>query len=305
KYWDIPLSEDAIGYMSEEDYADKLLSLFKESVRYRLISDVPIGVFLSGGIDSSVITALASQLTNNVQTFTIGFDESSFDESQYASEIARHFGTDHHSDILDIGKAHSLLPEIMNYLDEPMADASIIPTFLLSRFTVQNVKVALGGDGGDELFAGYPTFQALKLINYYNILPKEVRAIIHRIAQKLPVSHDNMSVDFKIKQMLRGAGVSEEVMFFLWMGAFNEGEKKQLLRPEIQTEIRDENPFGDIFAYLKESNLYQPFNRALYLSTKLYLQDDILVKVDRASMANSLEVRAPFLDHRFVEFAAK
>ncbi len=305
KYWDIPLSEDAISYMSEEDYTEELIMLLRDSVRFRLISDVPIGVFLSGGIDSSLITALAAQMTDKLQTFTIGFDESSFDESQYATEIANTFSTDHHSEILDLTKAYTLLPEIINYLDEPLADASIIPTFLLSRFTAKFVKVALGGDGGDELFAGYPTYQALKLINYYNILPKEIRAFIHRIAAKLPVSHNNISFDFKIKQLLRGAGVSPEIMFFLWMGSFNVQEKRNLLQPGVLNIIKHGNPFEDLFMYLNQSNLNEPFNRSLFLSMKMYLQDDVLVKVDRASMANSLEVRAPFLDHRFVEFAAK
>ncbi|MCP4373836.1 MAG: asparagine synthase (glutamine-hydrolyzing) [Deltaproteobacteria bacterium] len=305
RYWDIPLSDDAIGYMSEEDYIDELIRLLRDSVRLRLISDVPIGIFLSGGLDSSSITALASGISNKVKTFTVGFDDKSFDESYYANQVARLFATDHHSEILDITKAYTLLPEIINYLDEPLGDASIIPTFLLSRFTSNHVKVALGGDGGDELFAGYPTYQALKIVPYYSILPRELREAIHSIAAQLPISHQNISFDFKIKQMLRGTGVSHEIMFFLWMGAFNEHEKKQLFLPEIQANIKEENPFEDLFEYIKKSNLQKTFERTLYLMVKLYLQDDILVKVDRASMANSLEVRAPFLDYRMVEFAAK
>jgi len=145
----------------------------------------------------------------------------------------------------------------------------------------------------------------MKLINYYSILPREIRAIIHKWASYLPVSHRNISLDFKIKQLLRGAGVSPEIMLFMWMGSFNEAEKKQLLLPEVWESVRGENPFEDLLNYVKESNLHTSFARALYLSMKLYLQDDILVKVDRASMARSLEVRAPFLDRRVVEFAAQ
>ena len=295
KYWDIPISEEAVSYMTTEEYCDELLNRLTESIKYRMISDVPIGIFLSGGIDSSLVTAIASQLTNKLMTFTIGFSEASFDETRYANEISELFGTDHHVEILDLNKAYTMLPEIINYIDEPLADASFLPTYLLSQFTSKYVKVALGGDGGDELFAGYPTYQALKLINYYNVLPTEVRSLIHKLANILPVSHKNMSFDFKIKQLLKGVGLSHEIMFFIWMGSFTEKDKKQLLKPHIRKGLRPENTFEDIFYYIKESNLYEPLNRALYLSMKLYLQDDILVKVDRASMANSIEVRAPFL----------
>jgi asparagine synthase (glutamine-hydrolysing) len=305
KYWDIPLSDDALAHKTEDEYKEELAYLLEEAVRIRLRSDVPVGVFLSGGIDSSLITALASRHTNQVRTFSIGFNERSFDETKYANTVAERFRTVHACEVLDVEKTYDLLPEIMGFLDEPLGDASIIPTFLLSRFAAKNVKVVLGGDGGDELFAGYPTYQAMKLINYYSILPREIRAIIHKWASYLPVSHRNISLDFKIKQLLRGAGVSPEIMLFMWMGSFNEAEKKQLLLPEVWESVRGQNPFEDLLNYVKESNLHTSFARALYLSMKLYLQDDILVKVDRASMARSLEVRAPFLDRRVVEFAAQ
>ncbi|MBN1274289.1 MAG: asparagine synthase (glutamine-hydrolyzing) [Candidatus Aminicenantes bacterium] len=304
RYWDIPLVDDAIAHKTEQEYADDLVDVLSDSVRLRLRSDVPLGIFLSGGIDSSVITALSMEHVRKIQTFTVGFQEKSFDETRYAQEVSQFLGTEHHSEVLDLSKAYNLLPEIMEYLDEPLGDASIIPTFLLSRFTVQHVKVALSGEGGDELFAGYPTYQALKMINYYNIFPKEVRALIHKMAARLPVSHKNISFDFKVKQMLRGVGVSPEVMFFLWMGSFNEREKRELFLPDVGDILKRKNPYEDLFQYINESNLQKNFERVLYLSAKLYLQDDILVKVDRASMANSLEVRAPFLDYRFVEFAA-
>jgi asparagine synthase (glutamine-hydrolysing) len=301
----VPLSSDALAHKTEDEYRAELVDLLSDAVRLRLRSDVPVGVFLSGGIDSSLITALATRHSDKVNTFTVGFNERSFDETRYARLIADHFHTAHHEDVLDVGKAYTLLPEVLQCLDEPLADASILPTFLLSRFTARTVKVALGGDGGDELFAGYPTYQALKLINYYDIFPREVRSVIHRLVALLPVSHRNISFDFKLKQLLRGAGVSPEIMQFLWLGSFTEGEKRQLLAPEVWSAIRHENAFEDVANYVRESNLHTNLERALYLSMKLYLQDDILVKVDRASMANSLEVRAPFLDHRFVEFAAK
>ncbi len=306
KYWDIPLFDDHLGYKREEEYAEELLSRLEESVRLRLVSDVPIGIFLSGGIDSSTVAALANKHHGSpIMAFTIGFDDKSFDESAYAIRVGRALGVDHRVENFQVQRMHEILPRGMDAMDEPLGDASILPTYLLSEFAARHVKVVMGGDGGDELFAGYPTYQALKLIRYYNIFPTEIRTLIRRLAGALPVSHRNISMDFKIKQLLRGAGVSQEIMFFLWMGSFTEGEKRHLLTPAIWEQIKRRNAFEDLFDYIKESNLKGEMERALYLSMKLYLQDDILVKVDRASMANSLEVRAPFLDYTFVEFAAQ
>jgi asparagine synthase (glutamine-hydrolysing) len=167
------------------------------------------------------------------------------------------------------------------------------------------VKVALGGDGADELFAGYPTYQAHKLVTYYSVLPYKLRDIINQIAQRLPVSYKNISFDFKVKQFLRGMGVSSEIRFFLWMGSFLEREKQALFpRAVWEEQFADLNPFEDVIRYVSDSKLFREFERILYLCMKLYLQDDILVKVDRASMANSLEVRAPFLDYTLVEYVS-
>jgi asparagine synthase (glutamine-hydrolysing) len=193
----------------------------------------------------------------------------------------------------------------MATLDEPLGDASYVPTFLLSRFARKRLTVALSGDGGDDILAGYPTFPSLKLIRYYSIFPTELRLMINRVAQWLPVSFTNISFDFKIKQMLRGAGVATEIMFLLWMGSFTEAEKRTLLTPDVRAAIRNANPFEDVLDHIKRSNLRNDLERILYLCAKLYLQDDILVKVDRASMANSLEVRSPFLDHTLVEFVSR
>lgn len=306
RYWDIPLTDDPINYRHIEGHAEELLYRLDESVKGRLVSDVPVGLFLSGGIDSSTVAALAARHhAGPIRAFTISFDDRSFDESAHARQVARHLGVDHEVEPCRIDDIVAEIPAIIDRLDEPLGDASFVPTFLLSRFAARHVKVVLGGDGGDELLAGYPTFQALKFVRYYNILPAEVRAAINWIAGMLPVSLANISFDFKVKQLLRGAGVSEEVMFFLWMGSFTEAEKARLLSPALRVEILKENAFEDLFDYIKESNLKNEMERALYLSAKLYLQDDILVKVDRASMANSLEVRAPFLDHTLVEFISR
>jgi asparagine synthase (glutamine-hydrolysing) len=305
QYWDLPLRDDVINYKSEHEHAEDLLHRLSESVRMRLVSDVPVGVFLSGGIDSSTITALAAKhYPGRIQAFTVSFDDPSFDESPHAIEVAKKTGVNHMIQPCRIADMPALIPDILARMDEPLGDASLVPTYLLSKFAASHVKVVLGGDGGDELFAGYPTYQALKLIRYYNIFPTEVREVMKRVASALPVSLTNISFDFKIKQFLRGAGVSQEVMFFLWMGSFTEAEKKDLLSPTIHQAIGGRNAFEDLFDYIKQSNLKNDLERALYLSVKLYLQDDILVKVDRASMASSLEVRAPFLDHTLIDAVA-
>jgi asparagine synthase (glutamine-hydrolysing) len=306
RYWDIPLFDDNLGYKREDDYQEELLYRLEESVRLRLVSDVPVGIFLSGGIDSSTVAAFANKHHGSpIVAFTIAFDDKSFDESAYATRVGRTLGVDHRMETFNSGKMCEILPRVVDAMDEPLADASILPTYLLSEFAARHVKVVMGGDGGDELFAGYPTFQALKLIRYYDILPHEFRNLILKCAQAMPVSHRNFSLDFKFKQLLRGAGVSREIMFFLWMGSFTEREKRDLLTGEIWDQVKTQNTFEDLFDYIKESNLKNEVERALYLMMKLYLQDDVLVKVDRASMANSLEVRAPFLDYTFVEFAVQ
>ncbi len=307
QYWDIPLNETGMSNKREEEHVEELLERLKESVRKRLISDVPIGVLLSGGIDSSSVAVLASQASPEpIHSFSIGFEEPSFDETRYIQKIVNMIGTRHHHQVLNSQKMIEIIPEVFRTLDEPVAESSIIPTYLLSKMTSQHVKVVLGGDGSDELFAGYQTYQAHKLVTYYSVLPDKLREMINRLAQRLPVSYKNTSFDFKVKQFLRGMGVSSEIRFFLWMGSFLECEKQQLFSKDVWEEhIIGMNPFEDVIRYVSDSNLYKEFERILYLCMKLYLQDDILVKVDRASMANSLEVRVPFLDHTFVEYAAK
>ena len=177
-------------------------------MRLRLVSDVPLGVFLSGGIDSSSVVAMMAELMPpaRIKTFAIGFEEKSFDESGHARRVADFFGTDHREQILNSQTLLEILPQVAAFLDEPLADASIIPTYLLSKFTRQHVTVALGGDGGDELFAGYPTFQAHRLAGFYKAPRALHERVIRPLAEMLPVSAENFSFDFKVKRFLRGAG---------------------------------------------------------------------------------------------------
>jgi len=301
RYWDIPLDE--FEDITEASAIRSLKDLLYNSVKRRLMSDVPLGVFLSGGIDSSVVTYLMTTIlpAKQVKTFSISFDEKSFDESAYARQVAEYYGCDHHEEKCSANTLMSYLSEVQNFLDEPIGDASIIPTYALSKFTRKHVTVALGGDGGDELFAGYPTFQAEKLSAIYRLIPEVIRnSLIEPVINRIPVKDDNISFDFKLKQFVKGAGVKSASRHMIWMGSFSQPELQTLL-PEIRTE----NVFDDVEIHCNRAKEASFGNRLLYLYNKLYLNEDILVKVDRASMGCSLEVRAPFLDYHFVEFVSR
>ncbi len=302
QYWDIPLTDNPMGYQTEDEYVEDLRERLDKAVKSRLVADVPVGLFLSGGLDSALIAALATRANSNLECFSIGFDEPSFDESRYAREVARTLNAQHQLMIFSTREMVDTVAKLPDLLDEPLADASILPTYLLSKFASGRVKVALSGDGGDELFAGYPTYQAHKLVTYFDSLPAFLKSALRTIGFHLPVSHNNISTEFKIKQFLKGAGVSSEIRFFIWMGAFTDAEKRGLLSDEVRSELRSHNTYEDIFNYINKSKLTKDMERILYLSMKLYLQDDLLVKVDRTSMANSLEVRCPLLDYEFIEF---
>lgn len=305
QYWDVPLEDYPISDKTESQYIEELREILDRAVRRRLVADVPVGLFVSGGIDSGLVAALAARANRQLECFTIGFDEPSFDESRYALQIARSFGVPHHIKIFQAQDMLATIERLPDILDEPLADPSILPLYLLSRFASEKMKVVLSGDGGDELFAGYQTYQAHKLVTYYDALPGFLKAAVRALASSLPVSHNYLSADFKIKQFLKGIGVSSEIRFFLWRGAFSNMEKRDLLRPQVQMELQNHNSYEDIFRYVRESGLTKELERILYLSMKLYLQDNNLVTVDRASMATGLEVRCPLLDHHFVEFVCR
>ncbi len=275
------------------------------SVKDRLVSDVPIGVFLSGGIDSSLVAYYASKSSSNkIKTFSIGFKEESFDESKYARKVADYLGTEHHEKILSIKDCLDIVPKIGDLLDEPMSDPSIVPTYLLSEFARESVTVALGGDGGDELFCGYDPVLAHKFSSLYGYVPKFIRTkFIIPIVNLLPTSHVNMSFDFKVKKFVSGFEGDERYRNQRWMGSFDHIEKSCLIQPEIWNKIKDKNEYEDIDTYFSKSDSKDGFDNLILESERLYMMDDVLVKVDRASMMNSLEVRAPFLDTRVVDQA--
>lgn len=308
RYWDIPLNPLASSEFDEGEVKTKLINLLDRAVDSRLVSDVPLGVFLSGGIDSSTIVALMARHRpgKDIKTFSINFDEPSFDESAYSSLVAKKFSTDHHQQTLTPHKMIDILPEVASFLDEPFADYSIIPTYLLSQFTRQSVTVALGGDGSDELFCGYPTFFAGSLADYYYHTPRFAKKIIHYFSSFFPASDQDMSFEFKLKQFLYGAGFPPVLRNQVWLGALHRLEQQKLFSSsfEAQTFLRDGDPLELVSQVMESCPSKNPGDRMLYFYQKFYLEGDILVKTDRASMAASLEVRAPFLDKDLVEYVS-
>lgn len=275
-----------------------LFHLLQASVEKRMVADVPVGVFLSGGLDSSTVAFFAQRMKQErVKTFSIGFTDASFDESSYARKVATSLGTDHYERIVGPKDLCALIEQLPRVIDEPMADSSIIPTLLLSEFARSEVKVALGGDGADELFWGYETFFAHRVGGWYEKIPSSVQGLLCTVANRLPVSHTYMSLDFKIKKFLSGFETSRARRNTYWLSAFTPKELSSILTYEINesTLLKSTDEL-----YRTDINFWDSLQLD-YL--KGYLAEGILTKVDRASMAYGLEVRAPFLDLDLVNFA--
>jgi asparagine synthase (glutamine-hydrolysing) len=304
-YWTFRIENDPVlARTPEAELAEELRRLLGQSVRRRLISDVPLGVFLSGGIDSSAILTCAAQTVpvSSLKTFTIGFRESSFDESVYARAMAKEIGSQHHEDILDISNAYELLRSVLAGLDEPLGDPSILPTFLLSRFARTKITVALTGDGGDELFAGYDPFRALRLAQFYSkVVPQWVHGGVRRLVDLLPISSGNMSFDFKLRRTLRGLSHPASLWNSVWLGPLEPNELSDLVNEKVDPE----ELYAESLAVWNDNRTGNLVDRTLEFYTRMYLSNDILVKADRASMLNSLEVRAPFLDNDLADFARR
>jgi len=303
-YWevDFPASGTQGDQRLAEGYDDGLYELLKTTVRQHLLSDVPLGVFLSGGLDSSSLVALMRAVSSQpIRTFSIGFDEPSYNELEYARAVASEFHTEHH-ELVVRPKALDLLPELVRYFDEPFADSSAVPVFLVSKLAREHVKVALSGEGGDEVFAGYQTYTAFKVAEMYRHLPSLLtRTVIPTIIKRLPVSHRKISFDYKAKRFVDGALRPPADGHFLWKVIFTEEAKTALYGKNVAGVEDPIELFRKAYAHC---SAIDPLSKLQYIDLKIYLPDDILVKADRMSMANSLEVRVPFLDHRVVEFAA-
>lgn len=282
--------------MPSKQAAERVWRLLQLAVQRRLMSDVPLGVFLSGGIDSSaILAAMASQAEpGQIQTFAVGFQQPDYDESRYARAVAEHFGVEHHELILSGERLLELLPELFDHMDEPLADHSLVPTYALSRFARQHVTVALGGDGGDELLAGYDTWVAERVARPYLYVPQVVRSGIRALVGRLPASTADMSLQFRARRFVEGLHPDPLQRNQRWFGSFLPEDAAALVLGDVTPEA--------VYEDLGRLEVPEGPDAALELWRGIYLPTNVLAKVDRASMAVSLEVRAPFLDVELAEF---
>jgi asparagine synthase (glutamine-hydrolysing) len=264
-----------------------------------------LGAFLSGGIDSSSIVALMSEIMDRpVQTFSIGFDDPSYNELEHARTVAKYFGTDHHELTIQ-PDAVNLVSDLIRHLDEPLADVSIFPTYLVSKLAREHVTVVLSGDGGDELFGGYEWYVANKIARYCHRLPAAVRnRWLPAMVGLLPPSPRKKGAVNKLKRFVEGSALPKELRHFRWSSFLTEASKQDLYTEELNQSVNHHDTCSRFTAYFDTCGEADPTWQEQFADVKTYLADDILVKVDRMSMANSLEARTPYLDYRVAEFAA-
>jgi asparagine synthase (glutamine-hydrolysing) len=294
--------------LNEDDAATALLELLTEAVRLRMVADVPLGALLSGGIDSSLIVALMSRLSDRpIKTFSIGFDEQRFNELPHASKVAQHYGTDH-QELVVRPDALEILPTLVRHYGEPYADSSAIPTFQVARMTRQHVTVALCGDGGDECFAGYERYLGDRLACWFHRIPSPLRArVIEPLVRLIP---ERLTPGHRVGQARRfllNASLPSEKRYLRWISYFTPEMKNDLYSSEFAAELDGHDSTARMLDRLEafgQSGMASS-DRLLAADVGSYLPDDLLVKMDIASMANSLEVRSPFLDQRVMEFAAR
>lgn len=303
EYWDIRFSNTL--ELTEDQWCERLLEIYRQAVGIRLISDVPLGAFLSGGIDSSSVVALMSELPEEpVLTSSIGFDEEEFNELDHARLVATQFKTDHHEEVVR-PEAAGIIEKLVWHYDEPFADSSAIPTYYVSKVARQYVTVALSGDGGDENFAGYRRYYFDQRENRLRaFLPLSIRRPIFGTLAAIYPKADWAPRIFRGKATFESLACSPIEGYFHSVSAFRPSLKAKVLHPDVKQALGGYNSLEVLRYYYEKADTRDPLSRIQYVDIKTYLTDDILVKVDRASMANSLEVRAPILDHKFMEFIA-
>jgi asparagine synthase (glutamine-hydrolysing) len=303
RYWSLDFTHKID--VTEAEAAERTLDLLGEAVKIRLMSDVPLGAFLSGGIDSSAVVALMSKFsTERVKTFSIGFNEQDFSEVEHARRVAERFDTEHHEFIVN-PDAIGVLPKLVRHYGEPYADSSAIPTYYLSKMTRQYVTVALNGDGGDECFAGYERYAAMRFAESYHHVPALVREeVVQPLVDALPQAEINRSRGAKFRRFLSAMGKPRAERYLRWASAVGEELKYEMCTPEFLARSGRIDTAAFLRPWLAGNGNVDIVDRTLKADTETYLPNDLLVKVDIASMANSLEARSPFLDHNLMEFAS-
>jgi asparagine synthase (glutamine-hydrolysing) len=301
QYWDIHYREI---YDDESTLVDKLSYLLADAVRLQMVSDVPLGAFLSGGIDSSTVVAYMSKASDiPIKTFSIGFGDKTYNELPYARVVASHFNTDHYEEFLEPDIA-DLAERLIRHMDEPFGDFSIFPTYLVSQIAREHVKVVLSGDGGDELFGGYETYLAQSYDRYYRYLPNIVRRdLLPKIMDMVPPQPAKKGFINKTKRFIEGAALSSSLQHSRWMIFMNDEDKRALYKPGLLNTLDGKTVDRVLQGYFQRMKQANALTQQQYVDVKTYLVDDILTKVDRMSMAVSLEARVPLLDYRIAEFA--
>lgn len=303
KYWQ--LSYLPKHRMSFEELKRETLERLRKAVRIRMVSDVPLGAFLSGGVDSSAVVALMAQLTSEpVRTFCIGFQQDEYNELPFARQVAERFGT-HHTEFMVEPDAVGILPKLVWHYNEPFADSSCIPSYYVSKLAREHVTVVLNGDGGDENFAGYGRYTAnLFAERIRKILPVPLARRLLPLAMRLPHGSSQTHLGWRIKRFLQEYIKPAELRNAYWMCHYSPEIKEGLYAPDFRRRIEGSDPFGLLLDHYREADADNVLDRCLYADVMLYLPDDLLVKTDIATMANGLEARSPFLDQEFMEFVA-
>jgi len=307
-YWELAdyLARPESTRRKSADIADELDARISLAVRRRRRSDVPVGVFLSGGIDSSTVLAhLAEQTGSGVPVFALGHADQDFDESQYARETSNHFDADFHELILGEADLRDGLRRVGEGFDEPLGDASTVPSHLLSLFARQQVKVVLSGEGADELFAGYPTYLGHRVAGWYRGMPRWAKRALLGASRRLPTTMGNVGLDYLLERFAAAAERGLVERHHIWFGSLRPALQHDVLAPQVLDLLRGDDPFASARSRLAGRDLPDDLARLLYTDFTMYLQDDLLTKVDRATMLASLEARAPFLDHDLVEAVAR
>ncbi|MBI1893821.1 MAG: asparagine synthase (glutamine-hydrolyzing) [Candidatus Rokubacteria bacterium] len=304
EYWDVPRGE--VVRRSEVETVEAFAEVFADAVRVRLVSDVPLGAFLSGGVDSSAVVDMMARLSNwPVVTTSVGFSERAFSELGHARAVATAVGAEHH-EVLVEPRAVDVLPRLVWHLDEPFADSSALPTYYVSRAAREQVTVALSGDGGDEVFAGYQRRYGFHRweARLRRWLPTSVRTGVMAPLGAVYPKADWLPRPLRARYFLQNLGTTPERAYFSDLSLFRDDEKARLLSADFRSELADHDPFTAFARHFERVRGLDSLSQLLYVDLKTWLANDILVKVDRMSMANSLEVRAPLLDHKVIEFAA-
>jgi asparagine synthase (glutamine-hydrolysing) len=302
RWWD--LAYDESPQQSDEAWIDEVEAALLRATRLRLISDVPLGALLSGGVDSSAVVAMMARLGHTPKTFSVGFNDDTYNELGHARAVARHVGAEHHEEILQ-ADPHGALDILDLAMDEPLADVSLLPTHLVSRMARRDVTVALSGDGGDEVFAGYDWYRAAELADVYRRVPGAVRWSVDRLLQRVPPRAKKRGAVNTLKRFSEGASGDPRLEHLRWQIFADSREKLDLYSDGLRAHAgrRAAELFG--IDVLSRARATTALSRRQWTDVRLYLPDDILAKVDRASMAVALEARSPFLDVDVVELAAR